>query len=273
MSYPTPVLGNRDDILEGSIDPKVIYKVFKEIIRLEISNLTSGNERLDSMLSSGNAEWHIKIHCAKTHMRQSFTTSENSFKIALVAADYDGLVEVEVTLLACVFQKDHDPVGAHSDYDGERFDLERGQVLGISPKQRFPITKDFDPLRSPVSSIMRVRKGDFKKGPFKVILDEEDYIIIDLASEDYEQQYHGISKRLDSYLHATIVLTALYRAILKIETYANSYTWAERLMAIMMHKGLYNNNCDPLQVAQELLNMPLTRSMRDLNYKLDQDTN
>jgi len=267
ISYPHPVLGNADDVSLGQIEPAVSFTASEELVEITLDKLRTGNETLDTMLSDGRAIWSIRVQCARTYFRTEYRSPKSDYRVRLKGHELEGRVEVEVMLFADKPLSAYLPAGAHPDYGGDTFDLKVGEVIGIGPTFTFNVDKQWDPLKAPVASIMRISKGDFPNGPFRLAL-EDNYVEILLSHEDWEQ-YAGIKERVPELIHSVLVLPALSEALRNLHAYTGK-KWADRLLAIT---DLQNVDLqDPLRAAQLLLQGPLARAFRRINTVLDRES-
>ncbi len=266
VSYPHPVLGNGDDVTSGKIEPELTFRATEEIVEIDVRNLTTGNATLDGMLADGRASWAIRVQCARTYLRREASTSGSERRITFEGHELWGRVEVEIMLYAAKAVAAYLPDGAHPDYGTATFDLEPGAVLGIGPTFAFEVDKQFDPLRAPVASIMRVSKGDHADGPFRLALEDE-FVEIILSQEDWAH-YAGVKERVPGVLHVSLVLPALAEALRRMTDFSG-LTWADRLRAIVEAREV--NVGQPLEAAQILLQEPLSRAFDELNAELDRE--
>jgi len=264
ISYPHPVLGNGDDVAIGEISPDVSYEISDEAIHLTVENLTSGHPEIDQMLAAGDAAWHLRIQCSRTYMRENFVATDSEFSARLKGEDYEGIVDVDIAIVAARDIGNYSPAGLHEDYKGEKFQLRAGEVLGIGPTFRFLVDKVYDPLKAPVSSLVRITEGDHKDGPFMLTLDD-DLIIVRLSKSDW-RDYAGICERVPTVVHSAIVLPALAEAILHIDRHSDTL-WGGRLKDLLEATNI--NPGAPLAAAQEILASPVTRTFSEVNATLD----
>ncbi len=264
ISYPHPVLGNGDDIAIGAISPSVAYGISDEAIHLSIGQLTSGHSEIDQMVKDGDALWHVRVQCSRTYMRENFATNEGSIEVRLKGENYEGMVDVEVSVVAGKDIANYWPEGIHDDYGDQKFQLSTGEVIRLGPTFRFLVDKVYDPLKAPVSSLIRITEGEHKDGPFTLTLDD-DLIVVRLSKADWHE-YAGIRDRVPTIVHSAIVLPALAEAIRKINEHIDTL-WGGRLKDM-----LEANNIDegaPLAAAQEILASPVTRTLNEVNATLD----
>jgi hypothetical protein len=266
VSYPHPVLGNTDDVIKGTVEPSLTFRAADEVVELAVANLVTTNSTLDDMVTAGDAAWSIRVQCARTYFRKEVVIVETERKIVFDGRDLDGRVDVDVSLFATKAVAGYLPVGAHADYGSAKFDLEPGALLALGPAYSFDIDKQFDPLKAPVASLVRISKGDFADGAFRLALEDERIEII-LSDEDW-QLFSGVKDRVPGVLHVALVLPALAEAVRRLNEFAGR-RWADRLRAIVETRDV---DCsDPLRAAQVLLQGPLTRAFNELNAALDRE--
>jgi hypothetical protein len=263
VSFPHPVLGNGDDVAIGSLDCDLTWQASAEVVELIFAGLTTGNPTLDDAVREGRATWLLRVQCARTYFRRIWAEPGPIASIRIPGPDLEGRVEVEARVCS-TRPLDWQPAGAHEDYGNLSFHLGDAEVLALGPSWRFHVDKEFDPLKAPVSSWMRIVQGDHDDGPFQVEFGDE-IVTIRLSRKDWDQ-YPGVRDRASSVLHTGIVLPVLMQALLELKT-DDGVRWKSRLQAVLDDRGLSSEQ--PLQTAQELLAAPLARCLRDLNVKLD----
>ena len=268
ISYPHPVLGNGDDINDGEISPNIEYEISDEAISLKIENLTSGHLGIDQMLEDGTACWHVRTRCSRTYMRQSFLLTSKDQALILRGDDYEGIVEIDISVVVQRNIQGYQPAGMHADYGDAKFNLRLGELIAIGPTYQIHVDKVYDPLKAPVSSLVRITVGSHPEGPFVVTLDD-DLITIRLSKLDWEE-YAGIRDRAPSIVHSSIILPVLAEAIRTIEQNIDTL-WAGRLKELLASKGIDRKS--PLIAAQEILASPISRTFNEVNVSLDRAEN
>jgi hypothetical protein len=197
-------------------------------------------------------------------MRESFLVSGGEWIQRLSGPDYEGSVELEIQIISAKNIHDYSPSGVHDDYDGEKFNIKKGEVLAIGGRARFHVDKVYDPLKAPVSSLIKIKEGEHKEGPFNLLLEDE-LIFVLLSKLDWKE-YPGIRDRVPALLHGTLVLPVLAEAISNIHKH-QSTLWAGRLQEIIDAKGI--DTSKPLSAAQLILASPLQRTLQAVNVELD----
>lgn len=198
-------------------------------------------------------------------MRESFATNSQTLNLRLKGEDYEGFVDVEISVVAQEEVIDYRPEGIHEDYEDEKFLLKPGDVIGVGPTFRFLVDKIYDPLKAPVSSLVRITEGEHTDGPFTVTYDD-DLIIVSLSKSDW-QEYAGVRDRVPTVVHSAIVLPALAEAILRVDQHTDTL-WGGRLKDLLEARNI--DQSAPLAAAQEVLASPLTRTFNEVNATLDQ---
>jgi hypothetical protein len=264
ISYPNPVLGNNDDFTGGQIEPEFTYSCTDESIDLKATNLSTGHEEIDHLVETGVANWHIRVKCGRTYMRENYCTKDTNWTGTLSGHDYEGKVEIETQVIAMEDIGNYQPDGLHPDYEGEIFHIKSGGMLAIGPSFFFNVVKTFNPLEEPGASIFRIDPGKFPFGPFRTILENE-VISIRLSDADWAE-YARIRDRVPHILHSTIVVPVLAKAIKEIEDHPTTL-WSGRLKDELAKKNIDTD--DPLEAAQKILESPLTRAFKELNASLD----
>ena len=268
ISYPHPVLCNGHDIPGFQIDLGFEYEFSDESITLKTTKqLITGHKEIDNLVAEGTAKWLIRIKCARTYQREIFLTNIKDWEIALSGPDYEGNVRIETEIITTIDIDNYKPLGLHEDYGSANFSIQSGGILAIGPIFTFNVDKDYDPLKEPLQSIFKIMPGTHASGAFKTLLDDE-FILVYLSKKDWAE-YARIRDRVPFILHSVIVVPVLAKAISEIEEYETSL-WSGRLNSEIAKRGL--SSFDPLTVAQELLDSPLTRGFKELNTCLDRGT-
>lgn len=265
VSFPHPVLGNGDDISVGTIDCELHYQCSAEAVELRLTGLTTGNPTIDSALREERAAWLIRVQCARTYYRKIWKEQGPDALIRIDGTDLEGSVEIDVRVCSTQSMQ-WLPDGTHTDYENLSFQLADAEVLALGDSWRIHVDKDFDPLKAPLASWMRIVEGQHDDGPFEAEF-EDDLVTIRLSRRDWKE-YGPVRDRAPAVLHSSIVLPVLMQALLALKE-NNGERWKGRLRAVLDERNLSPE--PPLQTAQTLLAEPLGRSLRELNVRLDGD--
>ncbi|WP_028467964.1 hypothetical protein [Neptunomonas japonica] len=267
MSYPHPVLGNGDDISSGEelILPTITCNIFDEAISLQITELEAKHEQIDALIKSGDAAWLIRVNCPRTYYREAFISTDVHWEHKFDGPDFIGKVVIEISVVALKPVEGYAPEGMHSDYEGATFNINSGELIAIAPSYSFLAEKDFDALKAPVASLVKIVEGENDIGPFECSYDD-DLIIVTLSKIDWSE-YAAIRDRVSTTLHTSIVLPVLVGALYYLEEHGTGSTWTDRLEEIVNRLDLSLDN--PLMSAQEILSNPLQRAFTEVNKELD----
>lgn len=267
-SYPHPVFGNSDDIAGADVRPELNLRISDEAVHLSFSNFRTQNQVIDKLVKEKQAQWVVRLQCARTYYRAAKTTSGESLDWTLDARALDGRCTIHLEVCAKEVIKGYHPDGLHPDYGQQRFTLSPGDKLALAGVYDIIVDKDFDDLRASVDSFVRVRKGEHERGPFSVDF-EADLIEVILSKQDWDR-YHAVKERAPGLLHATVVLPVLVDAIrsCRNEQYGG-YRWSERLIVLTAPHSFGEE--DILEFAQKLLGDPLSRGLDDFLRLTDSD--
>lgn len=263
-SYPYPVLGNRDDILSDIIDCDLESVAVENRLILKLPELKITHPDISSLISAGDAAWLIRVRCSRTYYRVIDIISDKSWEKIFDSSNLEGEVVVDVSVIAMTDIKNYAPDFMNEDYGEQKFFVENRNILAIGPTFKIQIDKQFDPLKAPMSSFIRIIRGDFQSGPCQVTLDD-DLILVELSKQDWEG-YAGIKDRAYSVLHSSLILPVLAEAIREIEKHSD-VMWSSRLQTLIAEQNL--NLDKPFESAQFLLDSPIERTFKNLNSILD----
>jgi hypothetical protein len=264
-SFPHPVYGAGSDISGNPIKPSFRYTIADEQVILEASELSVDNADIEQLIADEKAHWQIRLQCPRTYYRESFLTKKPTWTRHIPGPDLEGKVEIETKIIATKPISDYHPTNSHTDYDGYDFDLSAGEVIGLGPTFSFVVDKLYDPLKAPVSSLLRIVEGSHDEGPYEVVFDD-DLIFIKLSKQDW-QEYPGVRDRVPTVIHSAIVLPVLSTAIKLMQEHSGTM-WSDRLENLIATRGI--DPMDSLKAAQDLLANPLFRTFGEINIYIDQ---
>lgn len=159
-SYPHPVLGNGDDFTAGRFalrDNTVRYSVDTQDIRIQ-GTFELEHETLQAMLAAGEAALVIRLDCPKTSFRRVHETTDPSFEIVLPAESVRSRIELEALLVARRDLPGYRPRDVNSLYGQDpAFFVQDGDLLAFAGAVNLPVNLKFDPLTSPLGSIIRLQ--------------------------------------------------------------------------------------------------------------------
>lgn len=262
-SYPFPVLGNEDDI-KGLFRPKFRYTLEPITVVIDCEFEVS-NPTIEQLLAEDKAAYLVQVECGNTFYRRTFSTVSKDLSIEIAAGDLRDRVDVSIVICATEEIPEYNPEGVHPDLAGEPTFVEKGDVLADGGAGSFVADKDFDPLKAPVSSFMKIKESDEKSSPM-VIDYSGDQIVIRLSKGDYKN-YAFARKYATSSLHSSLVLPALIDAIYVINNKGGEFEgqpWYNRIKQICRERDIDIN--DPLTAAQRMLGKPVERGLKEVRH-------
>lgn len=262
-SYPFPVLGNEDDI-KGLFRPKFRYTLEPTTVVIDCEFEVS-NETVEQLLAQKKAAYLVQVECGNTFYRRTFTTTEKELSIEIAAGDLRDRVDVGIVICAIEEIPEYNPEGIHPDLAGEPTFVEKGDVLADGGTGSFVADKDFDPLKAPVSSFMKIKEADEKSAPIAIDY-SGDQIVIRLSKDDYKN-YAFARKYATSSLHSSLVLPALIDAIYVINNKGDEFEgqpWYNRIKQICRERDI--DISDPLTATQRMLGKPVERGLKEVRH-------
>ena len=267
-SYPHPVLGNEDDI-EGDFKVGFKYELGREEVVLN-PEFSLKNASIEELMKRGTVSFVAEAECRSTFFRTSFSTRERIARFTMPARLLRERVTVGFYICADKDISNYKPSECHSDYEGAKFDIEKGDVLAVGGYCSFIAEKNFDPLRPPVASFMSIMEGSQHEGPMEIDYENEKITVV-LSKADWKN-YLNIrgQKMAEGILHASVVFPVLVDAVHQVKENSSLYesmNWFGRLEAILDAKGLREK--EPFEAAQKILENPATRSFQGVGSLLE----
>lgn len=264
-SYPYPVLGNEDDI-EGRFSFSMDYSLEPQRVILDCV-FSLENETIEHLMQTGETVFIAEAICPATFFREVYSSATPNMSKSIQADKLRGQVTVSSYISAVKPIPEYLPEGTHADLQGEPFSLEAGDIIAVGGTAAFIADKTFDPLRAPVSSFIKIQRGEDKTGPMTAEY-TADSIIIRLAQDDYDA-YLIVKPTTAANIHASIVLPILTDTIHLMYSNKSVYQdqqWFTRIEQICMERGL--NTDEPLECAQKILHFPIARGLRNIKEEI-----
>jgi len=260
-AYPYPVLGHGNDI-QGFFEPEMQYVLRPDVIRIDCT-FKLEQQTIEKLIADSKAQYMVRIECGATSFRNTYLTNDRHLNIEIQSEQLKDNVEVAF-FVTCVEDMDaYEPEGIDPDLAGEPSFVESGDVLANGGTTRFIADKDFDPLKAPVSSFIKVTKGNDKTGP--VVIDYEgDSIMLNLSHKDFENYSEAMGSSVGTALSSLVfpaLVDALYTLAADDGTYRDS-NWFMRLAQICSERNLDVD--EPFSTAQTLLGNPLERGLKEI---------
>jgi hypothetical protein len=262
--YPHPVLGIMDDI-NGIFSCTLSVESDKELIILKPA-FNLDNHDLEELIKNGNAKFCIHVYCRGTMFRESYEIKDVvSGEININSSDLNGETEVDFLICSNNEMPDYRNSYANRLYGQNKFQIEKGDILAYGGKGKFFANKSPEQLKA-VSSIMKIKKGNFKNGPFYNEYSDK-FITVCLSESDYCLYYEfKENKKFINILHASIVIPSLLEAIYFVkESDAGSKEFEESEWFKIISSNLNSIKGNTvLEKIQEMLDLPLNREFLSL---------
>ncbi len=272
---PYPILDNYgDDYVESYFNATYdVSTQFAEIygkISFELCN-----DEIKKLIDSQNASYLVHIECPATCFREIYCTEESEIDFRLSAANLSKVIEIRTFIVLTKNLKGFTSQKFHPDYAGQKFDLEAHQIIAIGTAKNFDIGRDDRDLES-LPSVFRITKlKDRKKGSLSVNTDNDNYIMVGLTEEVYEE-YARLGKstfKASSFslvLLPTLVIVLQRMHMNKDDSDMNSRHWFQVINNILVVNGyalddISIENDKLLTVCQSIFADPIARGFKELD--------
>ena len=264
-SYPHPVVGNSDDVVDAAFQATLEASLDKENIYID-SNIICSSATINDLLKSGAARFIVHVECSNTMFRKAFEFDKTTNRISISRDNVNDDVEVNTFVRATRDLANYEVQGAHPDYASAKFYVKTGDILAVGEGRVFTIENNFEST-SRVGSIMQIRES-VEDGDLPMSFNPNgDKILITLSKPDFS--IYKILKSHESLsgpLTTSIVLPVLLEALHIIASASDSQgdddprRWVRvltrRIKALELDK-----EDDLLILAQRLLELPIKRAL------------
>ena len=272
--YPYPVLreGNfsyKNSSFDSSVLPMIDGYNIRVVLEVKLND-----EKLSSMIESGEAEIIHHFECSKTCKRYAVKSKDYVTEHVLRHSDVSGQVQVCTFLVAAKDIIQYTNRNFAGGYEGLSFDLEKGSVLAIGNQYNIDTLIAKDDLSNTSSIFSIIPNMDDTETNMLVDLKKEK-IVITLPKRTFSQ-YRAVSSDLELYpvMHQMIIIPALIYTFseLKLDClHGEFYTkeefkWfralrraCERIGIAMEEESILS--IDSVKTAQLLLDSPIVKSI------------
>lgn len=261
-TYPYPVLGNNDDIeglFEFSVEPEISGDEVEVNVALDIKH-----PDLEDMISNGYATISIDIGCKKTLFKASSQTDSNYLSVRIPATSLRDRVDIDCYIVSTHDVEEYRPSGIRLDMDLGPVSIESGDILADGGTKWFIADKYFDPLRSPVSSFIKIMRSNAEDGSYAADFNNP-IITIKVPSTQFEDFEYANRHKDGVLIHSAVVLPVLVEAIINLgDSEYSEYSWSIKLQSMIEAKNL--DQYLPFIAAQELLGLPIKRNINAVRH-------
>ena len=261
-SYPHPVVGNEDDVLDTAFQAVVEVQNDGAAYYLDV-NVQTSSDTIKRLIKRGDAVYVLHVECSNTLYRRAFEFSEGAKTVVIPGGELNATVEVNVVARAKKDINRYRVNSSHPDYGRAAFAIGIGDILAVAEGFTFDADINFDSLRS-VSSIMQIKaRAEAADLPMSVELYDEK-ITVYLSKQDYKS-YRLIRAHpnLSASVTSTLVLPALVEALTCVQNDRadyEEYRWCRCLIRRIEDLSL-SLELEPLELAQRLLELPIQRAL------------
>ena len=212
---------------------------------------------LKELIQKKKAKYYFKVECPSTFFCESFASFDDEGSFELEAAKLKDKIEI-IPFIIAELELELFSEEFHEDFDGVKFDINRGNVLAIGRPTEYRISRE--QFRS-VRSIFEFNKNeDIEDGEFRIRTDEN-YVSIEVNPSLYtkvkiaEQEIQSQLLILNS-LYVPVVMHLLHE-IKQDPDHAENKRWASIILGKASLKGLNLEDDNSIALnAQKLLDMP-----------------
>lgn len=276
LKLPYPVLGLGDEV-SGDYSPIWGFDIGKSVTIITVKH-SLNNSTLEKFIKSKSVSFCTEVHCPHTVFRKIFKTTDSEQTISIDSNHLRDKVLLTFFIIATQDNEKYIIDGSNQDFGDEPFLVEKGDVLAYGGKADFMAEKDLEGLKGSHPFLIIIEDENRKEGPFEVELDNHKLNIV-LSKKDYKAYVNLPHKIWSPLLHTSLVLPALAQALQAMKNDPDAFSdlaWCqvlEKKMQEDMELMRLWSQGKALQVAQLLLQEPLTRAFACLEQNQDLPTN
>lgn len=263
-SYPHPVIGNRDDVPGAAFQATVDVSTDKENVYLDVTTVCSSDVVVD-LVNEDAATYAVHVECSNTLFRTVFQFREAIKRLSIPADNLNAVVEVNTFVVATKNISGYRIPDAHTDYGDTSFDIGKGDVLAVAQGYTFDVESNFDSLGR-IGSIMQIVESsedgdrpllvDMGRDKLTIILSKPDFGVYRLV-----RGQDAVSGPLTCAIVLPVLVEAL-RVLVGADGDNDDLRWSRILRRRVSALGRdLTESTDCLEVAQELLELPIRRAL------------
>ena len=274
-SFPIPVLGNSDDFNGNPAIPALLHtsSAGKILFEFDPRLLNSGNAAINNCVSKKEAQWFLRIHCARTFFRKEYPLDDQDPKIEINSDLLDGAVVCELFIIATSKINNYKPDKINQDYGATTFNVEKGMVLGVIYRYKIYIEPRFDPMKADAESFFIFKEDSTNKTGSFYLDTSADKITVNFFRDEWVL-INEFNSRVPDLIHSCVILPSLVEALQELEgededeaeAEGESRMWVGRLRSVIAAKKLDGKDC--LEKAQKVLENPTLRSLSKVQNEL-----
>lgn len=261
-SYPHPVLGNGDDLTRGRFGlarNSLTYSITSDEVRIQ-GSFELEHETLEALLEARQAALLVRLDCPRTSFRHLHRSDGWTFDVVLPSESVRSRIHLEAVLVACCDIPDYQPLHTNPLYGpAPEFSIQEGDLLAFAGSVSLPINLKFDPLVSPLGSIIRLQAVPDRAEVGLELLPEgiqSEYFVILIPQEMWElvSNYRATPAIISNLILPSLVevLHVMREAQNDPHSEITSTDWYANLLSLLNHRQL-DLDGDVLETAQRLL--------------------
>lgn len=275
ISYPYPVLTSYGDDVLPPLSENCISASIDNYILSATCELN--DPTLEQLIALNTAEFMMEIDCKNSFYRTSVRQRDNTFTVNLPSEFMAGRTVFNVFVVAKENFQYTSP-NFHVDYDGQSFDIEKGDVLAIYPSFYYDFDIKYSKLKA-YSSIMSIRKSDDEScSEIKYIFDSSKIVVVMPQKMFDAYNLFKLDPQYKAAMHASVVQNALLTALLEEDWGADAdddCLWKRTIKYRVAHEEQFeglrlDDKEDIVIISQKLLGNPVERMFDDFKQNVSE---
>lgn len=269
--FPYPILSNfNDDYVDSVFDVEYSTRNEGFLTRYIDIKVVLEDEKIEELLDKKIAKMVCHIECPNTGYRELIEIKDNELSFKLDIDYMRNELYLNTMVILNKDLKEYTNKNINKNYYGKNFkikNLNKGNIIALSKFEEIKIVTNLNDFED-IPSIISVGQST---GSNKMIVDlDSDIILVKLPKKEY-YNYVNLSQTefADIIMCATILPVLVYSLdyLAEGDRYLD-LDWCKVIQSKIREKGLeikdINKVISSIELAQEMLEMPLERSLNDL---------
>ncbi|MCQ2473670.1 MAG: hypothetical protein MJ098_06000 [Saccharofermentans sp.] len=275
--FPYPVLCDEtDDYLDSEFNVEMTMNETMNDLVLSF-DITLSNSELNDLIREGKAKYVLHLECSNTSYRKAIKTELNQINYNVPKSKVNKELSIVVMLVSTTDIINFFSSSLNEDYLGEQINFEHSSILAYQNMPKIIISKEYEELAGNESlfSIIRIEYPDPDEEHMLDIILDDDKIKIKVDAKTYDLYIkYQQSTALASSLFVLPALLHMIDVIREDDSCSNyeSRHWFIKISKYYKSLGqdfiddlLGNSRKSAVEMAQEMLKMPIGRAYRELS--------
>ncbi|MEG0181113.1 MAG: hypothetical protein RR657_04425 [Peptostreptococcaceae bacterium] len=271
--YTYPILSeDKDDYNSSVYDVDFQYRMNGINSLLLEFKITLDNEEILNLIHEGKAEYVIHIECSNTAFRTTLHSITEQSSIDIPVGRVYGKLEVIALIVLKSDINNFVSSDWNEDYNGIKFNLTKGSILGYKNLPVLDIVKNYEELTSTSSIFMVYKRLTDEERPMDVNIDSS-LIKIGLGEAEYEIYSRFCKKtQFQPILNSMIVFPALVYVFEELKHTTGIEANQGKIWYISLGKAyekrgvnfvdeINDDTKTSIQLAQEAMELPLSKAL------------